>query len=287
MQNYRIEALNEVLSQYVLPDDIVFASGVSVDGKSHATFYIYYTIDDWETFTSDIVIITYDWSYTKTPRMILSQPITTALSPNQYFVYTVTPTTPDVVTNVELAIDGQVIMSRQISGYNRYTFVAYLPDTLDKLPERVGESVLTIGPARFMIGTNDCGFSYMLYYLNELGGWDFLPFRGSSLHSADISRLQYERRTVAGSIDFATVDYMTTIKDRWSLNTQYLDDTGSQKMINLLASNRVYLQDLASDLIIPVNITSQSCEYKTVANNGRRLVAYTVEAAASSKKYRV
>ena len=82
MQNYRIEALDEVLSQYVLPDDIVFQSGVSVDDKSHATFYIYYTIDDWETFTSDIIIITYDWSYTKTPRMILSQPITTALSPN-------------------------------------------------------------------------------------------------------------------------------------------------------------------------------------------------------------
>ena len=140
MQNYRIEALNEVLSQYVLPADIAFTSGVSVDDKSHATFYIYYTIDDWETFTSDIVIITYDWSYTKTPRAILSQPITTALSPNQYFVYTVTPITPDVVTNVELAIDGQVIMSRQISGYNRYTFAVYLPDTLDKLPERVGES---------------------------------------------------------------------------------------------------------------------------------------------------
>lgn len=287
LQNYRIEALNEVLSQYVLPADIAFTSGVSVDDKSHATFYIYYTIDDWETFTFDIVIITYDWSYTKTPGMILSRPITTALSPNQYFVYTVTPATPDVVTNVELAIDGQVIMSRQISGYNRYTFVVYLPDALDKLPERVGERVLTIGPARFTIGTNDCGFSYMLYYLNELGGWDFLPFRGSSLHSADISRLQYERRTTAGSTDFSTVDYMTTIKDRWSLNTQYLDDIGSQKMINLLASNRVYLQDLASDLIMPVNITSQSCEYKTFANNGRRLVAYTVEAAASSKKYRV
>lgn len=287
LKNYSIEALDEVLSQYVSPADIKFVTGVTEDNQSHATFYIYYTTDDWATFTYDIIIVTYDWSYRSTARSVLSQPITNILSQNQYFVHTVTPATPDVVTTVTLTIDGETILTKQISGYTRYTFVVYLPDAIRNLTSRSGDHILIVGSSRFIIPSDDCGATYILYYLNELGGWDFLPFRGSSLHSADINRLQYERRTVAGSIEFSTVDYMTNIKDRWSLNTQYLDDIGSQKMINLLASNRVYLQDLASDLIIPVNITSQSCEYKTFANNGRRLVAYTVEAAASSKKYRV
>ena len=287
MQNYRIEALNEVLSQYVLPDDIKFMTGVTEDNQSHATFYIYYTTDDWATFTYDIIIITYDWSYRNVARSVLSQPITNILSPNQYFVHTVTPATPDVVTNVTLTIDGEQILTKQISGYTRYTFEVYLPDAIRNLPSRSGDHVLIVGSSRFIIPSDDCGASYILYYLNELGGWDFLPFRGSSLHSADISRLQYEKRTVSRGSNFTTVDYLTTISDRWSLNTSYLDDSGAQKMINLLASNRVYLHDLSSNTIIPVNVTNQSCDYKTIANQGRNFAAYTIEVTASSKKYRV
>ena len=287
LKNYSIEALDEVLSQYVSPVDIKFVTGVTEDNQSHATFYIYYTTDDWATFTYDIIIITYDWSYKSVARSVLSQPITNILSPNQYFVHTVTPATPDVVTDVTLTIDGEQVLTKQISGYTRYTFEVYLPDAIRNLPSRSGDHVLIVGSSRFIIPSDDCGVTYILYYLNELGGWDFLSLRGSSLRSADISRLQYEKRVVSRGSNFATVDYLTTISDRWSLNTSYLDDSGAQKMINLLASNRVYLHDLSSNTIIPVNVTNQSCDYKTYANQGHNFAAYTIEVTASSKKYRV
>ena len=141
MQNYRIEALNEVLSQYVSPADIKFVTGVTEDNQSHATFYIYYTTDDWTTFTYDIIIITYDWSYRSVARSVLSQPITNILSQNQYFVHTVTPATPDVVTTVTLTIDGETILTKQISGYTRYTFEVYLPDAIRNLTSRSGDQI--------------------------------------------------------------------------------------------------------------------------------------------------
>ena len=287
LKNYSIEALDEVLSQYVSPVDIKFVTGVTEDNQSHATFYIYYTTDDWATHSYDIIIITYDWSYRSVARSVLSQPITNILSPNQYFVHTVTPATPDVITDVTLTIDGEQVLTKQISGYTRYTFEVYLPDAIRNLPSRSGDHVLIVGSSRFIIPSDDCGATYILYYLNELGGWDFLPLRGSSLRSADIKRLQYEKRVVSRGSNFATVDYLTTISDRWSLNTSYLDDSGAQKMINLLASNRVYLHDLSSNTIIPVNVTNQSCDYKTYANQGHNFAAYTIEVTASSKKYRV
>ena len=57
-------------------------------------------------------------------------------------------------------------------------------------------------------------------------------------------------------------------------------------MHHLLESTDVYLQDLATGKITPVVLTDASCEYKTLANNGRRPYYYEINVEERDLKFR-
>lgn len=301
LDGYRIQNLNEILSQYVNPTPIVFSSSVQPDNESHSKFYIYYTQDDWSNYTSDTIILTYDWSYSSSSRVVLSDPITNLLDYRQFLMYTIKAGTPDVSTSITVSLEGTQIDSFTISGYTYYNYIknlsglsysgefsyAYSYDFfVDQNIIIPGTyNTLTIGPSKYVV-TNTC-YKYCLYYQNQYGGWDSLLFRGREIQKDNLSRLSYKKNYVAQSTDFNKVDYLTTISESWELNTSYLDDSESSKMINLLGSNRIYLHDLNSGKITPVNVTNSVCEHKTYKNQGRKMASYIVEVYASQPKYRV
>ena len=300
LDGFGIQNLDEILSQYVKPTPIVFNTSVQQDNGSHSTFYIYYTQDDWSTWTYDTVIITYDWSYESASRAVLSDPIINLVDNRQFFLYTIKAGTPDTQTTVTMKIDGITVFTQQISGYTYYNFVtdmnsqtypgeftyAYSYDFfVDRTVPIEGVNKITIGPSIYYV-TNTC-YKYCLYYLNQYGGCDSLLFRGRELKTDDLSRLSYKKNYVAQSTDFHKVDYLTTLQERWSLNTSFLDNIESSKMINLMASNKIYIHDLETGHIAPVNITNSNCEHKTYANQGRKMATYNIEVSASQPKYRV
>ena len=300
LDGFGIQNLNEILSQYVNPTPISFISQLQPDNASHSTFYIYYTQDDWQTWTSDTVIITYDWSYSNTSRAVLSDPIINLVDNRQFFVYTIKAGTPDTQTTITMRIGSIVVTSFQISGYTYYNLVqdlststypgeftyAYSYDFfVDRTVPIDGVNKITIGPSTYYV-TNTC-YRYCIYYLNQYGGWDSLLFRGRELKTDDLSRLSYKKNYVAGSTDFHKVDYLTTIQERWSLNTSFLDDIESSKMINLMASNKLFIHDLEEGYVAPVNITNSNCEHKNYKNQGRKMATYNIEVSASQPKYRI
>jgi hypothetical protein len=301
LDGYRIQNLNEILSQYVNPTQIVFSSSVQPDNASNSKFYIYYTQDDWSSYTSDTIILTYDWSYIQNyNRSVLSDPIINLVDNRQFFVYTIKAGSPDVVNTITMKIGNITVVSLQISGYTYYNVVqdlststypgeftyAYSYDFfVDRSVPIDGVNEITIGPSKYYV-TNTC-YRYCLYYINQYGGWDSLLFRGRELKTDALSRLSYKKNYVAQSTDFNKVDYLTTIGEHWSLNTSFLDDTESSKMINLMASNKIFIHDLETGHISPVNITNSSCEHKTYKNQGRKMATYEIEVAASQPKYRV
>ena len=287
LDGYGIENVNEILSQYVNPAQIAFTSSVQQDNNSHSTFYIYYTQDDWETFTSDTVTLTYDWSYTVDARALLSEPIVNLVDYRQFLLSTVKAGTPDVSTTVYVTLDGSIIDSFGITGYTYYNYIQDL-STLDygvTVPAVGSSYTLSVGGSTYVI-SNTC-YRYCLYYLNQYGGWDSLLFRGVEMKSDDLSRLSYKKNYVANSTDFHKVDYLTTLSEKWRLNTSYLNDIESSRMVNLMASNRIYIHDLETGLISPVNITNSTCEHKTYKNQGRKMATYTIEVSASQPKYRI
>lgn len=301
LDGFGIQNLNEILSQYVNPTPISFISQLQPDNASHSTFYIYYTQNDWLSWTSDTVIITYDWSYKSNyNRSVLSDPIINLVDNRQFFVYTIKAGSPDVINTITMKIGNIVVTSFQISGYTYYNFVHNMSETtypgefnyaysydffVDRTVPIDGVNKITIGPSTYYV-TNTC-YRYCIYYLNQYGGWDSLLFRGRELKTDDLSRLSYKKNYVAGSTDFHKVDYLTTIQERWSLNTSFLDDIESSKMINLMASNKLFIHDLEEGYIAPVNITNSNCEHKNYKNQGRQMATYNIEVSASQPKYRI
>ena len=300
LDGFGIQNLNEILTQYVNPTPISFISQVQPDNESYSTFYIYYTQDDWQTWTNDFVIINYDWSYTNDARYVLSDPIINLVDNRQFFVYTIKAGTPDTQTTITMRIGSIVVTSFQISGYTYYNLVqdlststypgeftyAYSYDFfVDRTAPIDGVNKITVGPSTYYV-TNTC-YKYCLYYLNQYGGWDSLLFRGRELKTDDLARLSYKKNYVAGSTDFHKVDYLTTIQEKWSLNTSFLDDTESSKMINLMASNKIFIHDLEEGYVAPVNITNSNCEHKNYRNQGRKMATYNIEVSASQQKYRI
>lgn len=300
LDGFSIQNLNEILSQYIHPTTIVFDSSLYPDTASNKRFWVYYTQDDWETSTYDLIDLIYDWSYTEGSRAVLSDPIINLLDNRQFFLYTIKAGSPDTQTTVTMKIGDITVLSFQISGYTYYNVVEDLSQQLypgeftyaysydffvDRTVPIEGVNTITIGPSTYYV-TNTC-YRYCLYYLNQYGGWDSLLFRGRELKTDDLTRFSYKKNYVANSTDFCKVDYLTTIAERWSLNTSFLADNESDKMINLMASNTIFIHDLETGHIAPVNITNSSCEHKNYRNQNRKMSTYNIEVAASQPKYRV
>lgn len=119
---------------------------------------------------------------------------------------------------------------------------------------------------------------YMLYYLNALGGWDFLAIQGKELQTDS-----YTRYTIGQTYDNTQSrnrglrNYRNDISRKWQLHTLWIDDAGAQNMHHLLGSTDVYLYDLRDEVLYPVNIDNSTCDYRTYSNNGNQLVRYDIE----------
>lgn len=302
VDGYRLQNLNEILSQYVTGYDIQFETSLQTDSNSSKRFYIYYTQDSWNTMTYDIVIIIYNWSYEEFTGSILSDPISKFVDYRQFFLYTLKAGSPDVSASINVKLNGNLIDTFTVTGYDYYNYV-YDLSTIDNWPGEFSYAysydffvdsehlipgtyvTLTIGASTYYV-VSTC-YKYCLHYLNQRGGWDSMLFRGIELQTDDIKRLSYKKNYVSQSLDFNKVDYLTTISEKWDLNTSFMTDRESGKMMNLMASNKIYLQDLETSKIVPVNITNSSCEHKNYKNQGRKMSTYKITVSASQPKYRI
>ena len=126
------------------------------------------------------------------------------------------------------------------------------------------------------------GKDYVLYYTNSVGGWDFITVKGNTTRKDNVTSSLYERRPIRPSKDFGSIKYLNTITPSWSLNTGYINGNISE----LVSSLNVYLYDLNTKDLIPVNVTTTSAEYLNYTNNGKHFTNYTVEVEASQKNFR-
>ena len=126
------------------------------------------------------------------------------------------------------------------------------------------------------------GKDYVLYYTNSVGGWDFITVKGNATRKDNVTSSLYERRPIRPSKEFGSIKYLNTIAPSWSLNTGYIKGNISE----LVSSLNVYLYDLNTKDLIPVNVTTTSAEYLNYTNNGKHFTNYTVEVEASQKNFR-
>lgn len=149
----------------------------------------------------------------------------------------------------------------------------------------IGSTISFNGEETYTI--KDTCRKFCLYYLNDIGGWDYMIVDGNEIRTDNYTDYKYRPDFDNTTHQFGEVKYMKNIKDSWALTTGYMTDDDSFKMTNLVSSMKIYLHDLEMDKVIPVNVTDGSHIWKTFKNQGRKLYNYTinVETAQPRMKY--
>lgn len=124
-----------------------------------------------------------------------------------------------------------------------------------------------------------CGKGYALYYRNRLGGFDSFLIEGNTMKTDSYDRGSYlDVYNNNNPTDFGKISYHKDIKTTWTLYTGWLNDEEAENLsFNLLPSPQVYLHDLEKDTIKAVNITNSSVDYKTMRNQGYKIVQYQID----------
>lgn len=131
---------------------------------------------------------------------------------------------------------------------------------------------------------DDCSKNdtYQISWLNSLGAFDFISFNGTSSEELSWKRSEYKKRL--GNISTSTSRWSYTGKDfevstfntveskEFTVNTNWLDDSESARVIEMLGSPVVYIN--SNDEWIPCNVTVDT-QLKQTKNN-QKLINYTL-----------
>lgn len=255
------------------------------------TFYLYEsaTYDDWSYFETITIDVEYDWSYIENRAYTsdLSDPIEYKVDPRQYLTWTCRQTVPGTQENIEVDVNGVnvfwIAMTQETEQYTLHLltgdYAGYTEGTEITINDRINLEL-----------TNMCN-DYCIYYLNDMGGWDWLLLKEKTLKKDKLNRLSYKGQyTQQNLYPYKRRNkntYTTIINENWEMSTGWLNDIQSSKMHNLLESNQVVLHNLSTGILTPVLVTNSNVDYKTYKNQGRKLYSYTIELESSNPKYRL
>lgn len=132
----------------------------------------------------------------------------------------------------------------------------------------------------------ETNYDYCLYYVNSFGGWDYLLIKGTTKKTDKITSQYYTKDFDNKTQEFEKIKYLNTISSSYTLNTDWFTDEEQSRLHNLIESTEVYLHNLNTDEILPVNITNTSLEYKTYTNNGKKKFNNTISVEVAQEKTR-
>lgn len=128
-------------------------------------------------------------------------------------------------------------------------------------------------------------YDYCLYYKNCKGGWDSYLIRGNALKTDNINSSYYKKYVKnTDEFGFGKTKMSNVINTKYALYTDYLTDDEQERFYNLVESTEVYLHNLNTDEILPVNITNNKFDYKTFTNNGKKKWYNTIECEVAKEK---
>lgn len=126
-----------------------------------------------------------------------------------------------------------------------------------------------------------------LYYVNSLGGWDYLLLKGGCKESAEYDRAEYrigEQRT--NPIARERINYRNGVAQKWECHTGHITRQGGLRMGELFGSVDIRLWSADFDELVPVTIDEGSVQMLTVRNNGRQAVEYTFNITLAKERER-
>ena len=267
--------INDICADYIKPRPLREIFGINYTTEpTEYTFSI--SLTDGTTTTTESVAFTNDYSNSSLVSPInLSAPIVDLVPTDTFFAISakrrifIELQTKDgeVITypipGVTPPTGEQLSSFVNLSAYDNEAFVSIFIDEIGRFKYRV---------------VDGCGYNYVLYYRNALGGIDFLPIAGNVMQSDSYTRHTIGRKYNNSDEGARGIfNYQNDIARVWALHTGWISDEGAQNMHHLLGSTDVLLFDKENTTYHSVNIRNTNCEYKTYKNQGKQLVRYDIE----------
>ena len=233
-----------------------------------------------ETEMSDMfnLVVTDDWSYADRARTYFtSDPICYTLDSRQYFVFSVqnrySDTLPSYSYQTDLvSVDGVESGDYKVVSDESYTQI--IKDISNLKTIDITEMNNVDDTRYFKVCTTKN--KYCLYYKNLYGGYDSILLNPTSQLSASITdntlTTDYDT-TVLGHYKRS---YSKTIQNKWTLKTNLLNDTQSEKMRHIYTSNQMWLHNLETGKLYAVNPVDKTFTEKTYKSNKHKPVSYTI-----------
>jgi hypothetical protein len=129
-----------------------------------------------------------------------------------------------------------------------------------------------------------------VHWLNRLGGYDAFNFYMKSIHQTDIKKDKYDQQHhdwtgfayKYSKSSRGTTDYNVALSKKLTVNTDYLSESESEWMEDLITSPSLYIEE--NNELIAVNLDSRRIQRKTSLND--KLMQYTFELSYSLKNRR-
>lgn len=124
---------------------------------------------------------------------------------------------------------------------------------------------------------NDC---YTLYYVNRMGGIDFVTCSGNNNESVTVEPVIIDRVfNRSNNFDFGKKKIASDIRSTYVLNTGNLSGHRSKSISELFSSPKVWLHNHQTDVITSCIITDNSVKIKTFQSD--KIFNYTINATDS------
>lgn len=233
-----------------------------------------------ETEMSDMfnLVVADDWSYSDRARTYFtSDPICYTLDSRQYFIFSVQnrygDTLPSYSYQTDLvSVDGVETGDYKVVSDESYTQI--IKDISNLKTIDITEMNNVDDTRYFKVCTTKN--KYCLYYKNLYGGYDSILLNPTSQLSASITDNTLTTDYDTTVLNHYKRSYSKTIQNKWTLKTNLLNDTQSEKMRHIYTSNQMWLHNLETGRLYAVNPVDKTFTEKTFKSNKHKPLSYTI-----------
>ena len=233
-----------------------------------------------ETEMSDMfnLVVTDDWSYADRARTYFtSDPICYTLDSRQYFIFSVQNRYGDTLPSYSYQTDTMSVDGVETGDYKVVSDESYtqIIKDISNLKTIDITEINNVDDTRyFKVCTTKN--KYCLYYKNLYGGYDSILLNPTSQLSASITDNTLTTDYDTTVLNHYKRSHSKTIQNKWTLKTNLLNDTQSEKMRHIYTSNQMWLHNLETGRLYAVNPVDKTFTEKTFKSNKHKPLSYTI-----------
>lgn len=276
--SYRNINVNDIIEDYTSDSIDITSSQRWQKTENEKVFTLATGVNETEMSDMFNLVVTDDWSYADRSRTYFtSDPICYTLDSRQYFIFSVQNRYGDTLPSCSYQTDTMSVDGVESGDYKVVSDESYtqlIKDISNLKTIDITEMNNVDDTRYFKVCTTKN--KYCLYYKNLYGGYDSILLNPTSQLSASITDSTLTTDYDTTTLNHYKRSYSKTIQNKWTLKTNLLNDTQSEKMRHIYTSNQMWLHNLETGKLYAVNPTDKTFTEKTFKSNKHKPLSYTI-----------